>query len=226
MYLRFIAILGALSCATVACSIVDDGRVESVTPPAELTNTLPPPTIATTSTTEAVTTTIGLATSTTEVQAEAVTLFFISNGKLSSYVGSLSLQYAPTQLMALLQFGPIDDPISIGLRNAIPADVEIGATQDGFGVALVTLPEGFFDTIPAGDQRLAVGQMVMTLLANIPGVGQVAFNTQVSGPEGELIPAGQLLTRADFVTLMADGPTAATTATTVSASSTTTTLGA
>ena len=176
MYLRLAAILGVLTFATVACSIVDDGRVERVSPPAELTDTLPPTTIAAT-TTEAATTTSGLETTTTEVQADTVLLYYISSGKLSPLVGSLSSQYAPSQLMALLQAGPIDDPISIGLRNAIPADVEIDASQDGTGVAQVILPEGFFDTIPAGDQRLAVAQIVMTLLGNIPGVGQVAFFT-------------------------------------------------
>ena len=208
MYLRLAAILGVLTFATVACSIVDDGRVERVSPPAELTDTLPPTTIAAT-TTEAATTTSGLETTTTEVQADTVLLYYISSGKLSPLVGSLSSQYAPSQLMALLQAGPIDDPISIGLRNAIPADVEIDASQDGTGVAQVILPEGFFDTIPAGDQRLAVAQIVMTLLGNIPGVGQVAFNLQVSGPTGELIPAGEVLSRADYQTLLASSTTPA-----------------
>jgi len=209
MLWRLSVILGVLTLATVACSIVDEGRVERVSPPAELTDTLAPTTIATTTTTEAVTTTIGMETTTTEVQADRVLLYYISSGKLSPAVGSLSTQYAPSQLMALLQAGPIDDPITIGLRSAIPADVEIDASQDGTGVAQVILPEGFFDTIPVGDQRLAVAQIVMTLLGNIPGVGQVAFNLQVSGPAGELIPAGQVLTRADYQTLLASSATPA-----------------
>jgi hypothetical protein len=221
MYGRLAAILSVLTFATVACSIVDDGRVERVSPPVELTDTLPPTTIATT-TTEAVTTTSGLETTTTDVQADLVLLYYISSGKLSPLVGSLSSQYAPSQLMALLQAGPIDDPISIGLRNAIPADVEIDASQDGTGVAQVILPEGFFDTIPVGDQRLAVAQIVMTLLGNIPGVGQVAFNLQVSGPAGELIPAGQVLTRADYQTLLASSTTPAGSTTTQPLNSTTT----
>ena len=194
MYLRLAAILGVLTCATVACSIVDGGRVERVSPPAELTATLPP--------------------TTTGVPADTVVLYYISSGKLSPIVGSLSSQYAPSQLMALLQFGPSDDPINIGLRNAIPPDVEIEATQDGTGVAQVVLPEGFFDTIPVGDQRLAVAQIVMTLLGNIRGVGQVAFNLQVSGPAGELIPAGQTLSRADYQTLLASSTTPANSTTT------------
>jgi len=223
MYVRFAAILGVLTFATVACSIVDDGRVERVSPPVELTNTLPPSTIATTTTTEAVTTTtIGLATTTTDVQAQTVDVFFIASGKLSPVPRSLPVQYVLSQLIAQLQAGPPAGEIGLGLRSAIPSNLEeITASPDGTGVAQVVLPEGFFDTIPAGDQRLAVAQIVMTLLENTPGVGQVAFNLQVSGPEGELIPAGQLLTRADFMTFMADGPTAATTAAT---SSTTTTL--
>lgn len=218
MFWRLAAILGVLVCGTVACSVVDDGQVERVTPPAELTATLPPTTIATTTTTEAVTTTIGLATSTTDVQSQTVDVFFIASGKLSPVPRSLPAQYVLFQLIAQLQAGPPEGDLGLGLRSAIPDDLEaITATSDGAGVAQVVLPEGFFDTIPAGDQRLAVGQIVMTILENTPGVGQVAFNLQVSGPEGELIPAGQLLTRADFLTLMADGPSAA------AATSTTTT---
>ncbi|HQZ33167.1 MAG TPA: GerMN domain-containing protein [Ilumatobacteraceae bacterium] len=228
MYLRLAAILGVLIFATVACSIVDDGRVERVNPPAELTDTLPPTTIATT-TTEAATTTSGLQTTTTTVPADAVLLYYISSGKLSPIVGELSLQYAPAQLMALLQAGPIDIPINIGLRNAVPKNIEIDASQDGTGVAQVILPEGFFDNIPVGDQRLAVAQIVMTLLGNIRGVGQVAFNLQVSGPAGELIPAGQTLSRADYQTLLASSTTPANSTTTVPSTSpvpleTTTTL--
>ena len=149
-------------------------------------------------------------------------LYYISSGKLSPLVGSLSSQYAPSQLIALLQAGPIDDPISIGLRSAIPTDVAIDASQDGTGVAQVVLPEGFFDTIPVGDQRLAVAQIVMTLLGNIPGVGQVAFNLQVSGPAGELIPAGQLLSRADYQTLLASSTTPTETTSSLPAGTTTT----
>jgi hypothetical protein len=206
MYWRLAAILGVLTFATVACSIVDDGRVERVSPPAELTGTLPPTTIATTTTTEAVTTTIGLATTTTDVQG-LVDVFFIASGKLSPVPRPISAQYVLSQLIAKLLAGPPEGEVGLGLRSAIPPDLEeITASTDGSGVAQVVLPDGFFDTIPAGDQRLAVAQIVMTLLENTPGIGQVAFNLQVSGPEGELIPAGQLLTRADFVSLMADSP--------------------
>lgn len=221
MYWRLAAILGVLTFATVACSIVDDGRVERVSPPGELTDTLPPTTIATTTTTEAVTTTIGLATTTTDVQSQTVDVFFIASGKLSPVLASVAAQYAMSQLIAQLEKGSPEGEVGVGLRSAIPPDLEeITATPDGAGVAQVILPEGFFDTIPAGDQRLAVGQIVMTLLENTPGVGQVAFNLQVSGPEGELIPAGQLLTRADFLNLMADGPSAATAATSTSTTQT------
>lgn len=225
MYWRLAAILGMLTFATVACSIVDDGRVERVSPPAELTDTLPPTTIATTTTSVAVTTTIGLATTTTDVQAQTVDVFFIASGKLSPMPRSLAAQYGMSQLIAQLLDGPPEGEVGLGLRSAIPPDLEdITAASDGAGVAQVVLPEGFFDTIPAADQRLAVGQIVMTLLENTPGIGQVAFNLQVSGPEGELIPAGQLLTRADFMTLMADGPITASAATTTSSTSTPTTL--
>lgn len=205
---------GLLLVLPAACSVIDDGKVQSVNPPDELTDTLPSTTIELTTTTEAQTTTTGLETTTTEVQAEPVKLYYISSGLLSPLIGSLSSQYSLSQLIAQLQAGPLDSPVTRGLRNAIPETVEVTATSDGTGVATVVLPEGFFDTIPAGDQRLAIAQIVMTLLDNTPGVGQVVFNSQVSGPSGELIPPGQKLTRADYLSLLASSTSVTPTTTT------------
>jgi len=216
MRTRVVALCGLLALVTVACSVVDDGNVQGVNPPAELTDTLPTTTVQITTTSEAVTTT-GLETPTTEVQAQTVNVYYIASGKLSPVARPLPAQYALFQLIAQLQAGPPEGEIGRGLRTAIPTDIEIDALQDGTGVAQVVLPEDFFDTIPAGDQRLAIAQIVMTLLGNTPGIGQVAFNLQVSGPQGELIPAGQLLTRADYEPLLASTttPSATTTSTTV-----------
>ena len=212
MRVRLCLLTAALALVPVVCSVVDGGKVQRVDAPRELTDTLPTTTTtAVTTTTLAVSTTTGLETTTTEVRVEGVRLYFIASGKLSPVIGSLPSGYALSQLIALLQKGPPEGEVGVGLRSAIPSTVEITALPDGTGVAQVLLPEGFFDTIPAGDQRLAVAQIVMTLLDNTPGVGQVAFNLQVSGPAGEFIPAGQLLTRADYQTLLASTVTPATT---------------
>ena len=198
MRVRLCLLTAALALVPVACSVVDGGKVQRVDAPRELTDTLP------TTTTTAVTTTT-LAVSTTTGASKRMPSW------VTTVIGSLPSEYALSQLIALLQKGPPEGEVGVGLRSAIPSTVEITALPDGTGVAQVLLPEGFFDTIPAGDQRLAVAQIVMTLLDNTPGVGQVAFNLQVSGPAGEFIPAGQLLTRADYQTLLASTVTPATT---------------
>lgn len=209
MRLRVVTISG-LAFVLAACSVIDDGKVQRVEPPNELTDTLPPTTTTIpTTTSQPATSTTGLETTTTELQAQTVQLFYVAGAKLSPAPGQLPAQYALFQLLAQLQDGPPEGQLGSGLRNAIPPDVIMDASPDGTGVAQVALPEGFFDTIPAADQRLAIAQIVMTLLENTPGIGQVAFNVQVSGPGGELIPAGQLLTRADYAALLASSTTPA-----------------
>jgi hypothetical protein len=209
----------ALLATTVACGVVDDGKVQRINPGA-LDDTLPSTTESTTTTTEAVTTTTGLETTTTDVQTEPVKLYYIVSGLLNSVPNQLPSQFALTQLVALLQHGPPEGDLGRGLRNALPdaETAEITVTADGAGVAQVVLPDGFFDSIVVGDQRLAVGQVVMTLLDS-RGIGQVVFNQQVSGPAGEVIPAGQLITRLDYQSLLAS---ATTTLTTVASASTST----
>lgn len=211
MFRRVAILCGVLVAVTAGCSVIDDGKVQRVDPPNELTDTLPSTTTTIpTTTSQPATSTTGLETTTTELQAQTVQLFYVAGGKLSPIPGQLPAQYALFQLLAQLQLGQqLEGPLGSGLRNAIPPDVIIDASPDGTGVAQVVLPEGFFDTIPATDQRLAIAQIVMTLLENTPGIGQVAFNQQVSGPGGELIPAGQLLTRADYTALLASSTTPA-----------------
>ncbi len=216
---RVCALAALLAVITVACSVVDDGKVQRVNPGA-LDDTLPTTTVANTTTTAAVTTTTGLETTTTGVQAVAVQLYYIAGSQLNSVPDQLPPQFALQQLIKLLQVGLREGDIGRTLRSALPTDVEIKVTADGAGVAQVMLPDGFFDTIAVGDQRLVVGQLVMTLLDNSRGIGQLMFNQQVSGPTGEVIPAGQLITRLDYQSLLASATTTFTTTTTT----TTTTL--
>lgn len=211
MRVRVLLMAGTLTALTVACSVVDDGRVTGVDPPFGLDDTLPPSTTVEITTTEAVTTTTGLESTTTDVQAETVRLYYIASGRLNFVPSRLPPEFALSQLIDALKDGKPEGDLGRGLRSAIPLDAEITVTTDGLGVAQVVLPEGFFDTIPAGDQRLVIAQLVLTLLDNSRGIGQVTFNQQVSGPDGELIAAGELLTRLDYQGLLASATPSATT---------------
>jgi hypothetical protein len=216
---RLIAIAAVLAAATLgmaACSVVGDGKVDKVDPPFGLDQTLPSTTTIETTTTELAPTTTGLATSTTGVPTEPVRLYFITSGQLNFVPTPLPAGPSLGQIVAALQAGPPNNELGVGLRNAVPDNVEIRATDNNAGVAIVVLPEGFFDgIIPVADQRLATAQLVLTL-TDSRGIGQVQFNQAVLKPSGALTPAGQSLSRNDFITLVEGATPPSTSSTTTS----------
>jgi hypothetical protein len=221
MRARLIAIAAVLTAASLgiaACSVVGDGKVDKVDPPFGLDQTLPSSTTLAPTTTELATTTTGIDTSTTGVPTETVRLYFITSGQLNFVPTPLPAGPSLGQIMAALQAGPPNNELGVGLRNAVPDDVEIGVTDNNAGVAIVVLPEGFFDGMVVADQRLATAQIVLTL-TDSRGIGQVQFNQAVQKPSGALTPAGQSLSRNDFIALV-EGATPPST----SSSTTSTTL--
>lgn len=198
---RTAALTTACLLALAACSVVDDTAVDPVDPPFGLSDT------ALTTTTAAVTTTIDVSTSvgpdTTEpaVQSEQVRLYFIASGQLTYVVTQLPTPVTLAQLVSALQAGPPTGDLGTGLRSAVPALLEIRVATDGSGIAEVELPEGFFDAMTVGDQRLVVAQVVLTL-TDSRGIGQVTFDQAVPKPSGELTPAGEPLAYRDFQALL------------------------
>ena len=204
--------------AATACSVVGNGKVDKVEPQFGLDETLPPTTTVAPTTTQLETTTTGFESSTTAVPTEPVRLYYIASGQLVFVATPLPAGAALSQISAALQAGPdtLGD-LGAGLRSAVPDQPEIRATDNNAGVAVVELPEGFFDSIPVADQRLAVAQIVLTL-TDSRGIGQVQFDVAVPRPSGALAPAGQPLSRNDFLSLV-EGATVS--STTVAASTTT-----
>ena len=200
-------LLGAMAVVVIGCSVVDDGKVSRINPPLGLDDTLPPITDAVTTTSELATTTTGPATTTTLVQTEQVRLYFIASGQLTYVVTPLPAPVALNQVIAALQMGPPRGELGTGLRSAVPPlPAEIRVTSDGSGVLTVTLPPGFFDTVAVGsDQRLVIGQLVLTL-TDTRGIGQVVFNQAVPLPSGEVISAGQPLAYRDYQSLAGSNP--------------------
>ena len=197
----------AIAAGMAACSVVGDGKVDSLDPPFGLGDTAASTTTAAPTTTAlATTTTIGLETTTTLVQTEPVRLYFITSGQLLYVEGALPAPAALQQIVAALQLGtdPLGD-LGAGLRSAVPSAAEIRVTDTGGGVADVELPTGFFDGMPALDQRLAIGQIVLTLTGS-RGVGQVNFNVAVPDATGEVLQPGTPLSRLDFAPLLLDAP--------------------
>lgn len=180
-----------------ACSVQDSGKAERITPPGGLDDTLP--STSTTSTT-AVTDTTEAPTETTVVATEQVRLYFITGGQLVYVNVPLPSPVALPVIVSALQYGPPTEAMGAGLRTAIPATVVPIVTTDGSGIAVVDLPDNFFDVVPVADHRLAIAQLVLTLTSS-RGIGQVLFDQPVLKPNGELTPAGYALAYRDYESL-------------------------
>ena len=188
----------ALVGVAVACSVVDDGKVEQIEPQFGL-DTLPSSTVGETTTTQQVTTTIALETTTPATpNTEPVTLYFEANGELTPVEQPLTTPVTLGKIILALQSGPPSGDAGSGLRTVLP-DIPglVRATTDGSGVATVTLPEDFFDLIPQPDQRLVIAQLVLTLTSS-RGIGQVVFTVAVPSASGQVRPAGQHLSFSDY----------------------------
>ena len=184
----------------VACSVVDDGKVERIDPHG-LDDTVPSTTTPETTTTQFETTTSGLETSTTQVATEQVTLYFVSSGQLTPKTRALASPVTLGQIIAALQSGPPNGAEGDGLQTIVPDIPDLIRVTTANGVAIVTLPIDFFELVPVAiDQRLVIAQLVLTLTSS-RGVGQVVFNLRVPLPLGQERPAGQQLTFSDYVSL-------------------------
>lgn len=207
MRARVMAQLGCIGLLVAACGVVGDGKVDNLNPPFGLNDTALATTTSVEPTTTAPTTTAAnLETTTTLVQTEAVRLYFITGSQLLYVETALATPAALQQIVATLQLGtePLGD-LGAGLRSAVPSTADIRVLDTGTGIAAVELPAGFFDGVPALDQRLMIGQLVLTL-TDSRGIGQVQFNVAVPKASGEVVRAGAALARNDFVSLLVNAP--------------------
>ena len=209
-----------IAVGTVACGVGDGGKFERVPSPIPLglDDTLPSTTIEQTTTSDAATTSIDLAPTSTTISAESVLMYFMSSGQLTAVPVPLTPGPTLFQVIARLQGGPPDGDEFVGLRSAIPSTVQINVTDNRTGVATVDLPPRFFDRIVPSEQRLAIGQIVLTVL-NRPTFGQVRFTSggepiEVLKGNGELAVPGELLSVRDYESLLDAAPETTTTTTT------------
>lgn len=231
----------AFAMVAVGCGISGSGRAQRIDPvPLGLGDTIAASTTSTTvvpdtTAAQATSTSDNLATTTTTIPTELVSLYFISASGLTPLKRPLAANPSGDQVLALLAKGPpADDQLGAGLRSVIPSarDHPLMFKSDGTGVATIDLPSNFLDSMQPGDQRFAFAQIVLTVISNIKGIGQVRFTldgvqTTVLNGNGAEVAPGTPVSLRDYLNLIGDSPpaqsTTTTTTTTTTASSTTTT---
>lgn len=205
-----------------SCGIGNEDSFE-VIPPQDIPFGLDQPTTTTTTTT---TTTVPVdetdeTTTTIGVQTEPVEVYFVAGlDRLQRQTLQLSSPVGPFQVIAVLAEEPAGEQ-SAGLRTV----VEPGLVRDVLterGVATIDLDREVLDALSPRDQRLAIAQLVLSMIGSVRGVGQVRFTVDETPaeigipPDYTLSEPGEPLAFADFETLLvssAIGPVAPTTST-------------
>lgn len=138
------------------------------------------------------------------VDREPVDVWFVRDAVLRPSRHRVDPPVTPQAALAELLSGPTEAEQNRALRSAIPdADAVIAVDVAG-GLAIVELAPTFAD-IPASDQVLAVGQIVLTL-TDQRGVGRVRFVVEedtiaVPLPSGDT--ADDSVSRDDYLALVA-----------------------
>ncbi|HEY4334004.1 MAG TPA: GerMN domain-containing protein, partial [Ilumatobacteraceae bacterium] len=227
MRIRIFVMLAVLGALAVACGVPRSGKFTAIDPnnvpvllteTTSTTTTLPPTTTTilqidtTTPATEVIT-----AAPTTIVETAPVVLYYVSGTQLHAITEFLAGPVTIGQTMTALQTGPPPD-VGSGLRNALPMGTDSRVTKS-FGVATVELDPHFLIGMDSSEERLAIGQIVLTLTQQ-SGVGSVRFmqngeDLSVVLSDGTtLSQEGQLLFSEDYQPLLDNTPETTTTTTT------------
>jgi hypothetical protein len=165
------------------------------------TTTAPPTTLAPETTLTVIETT------TTLVPTEPVDLYYVSGEQLQPVPIALTLDPTPEQVLQALvsKLGELG-PIATGLRSTIPAEAQFNVSVSE-GVAYVDMTSASLTTV-AADGRFEFGQIVLSLLNNVKGIGQVKFSVDgtaraIERGDGSQIDAGGAASRDDYADLVA-----------------------
>lgn len=140
-----------------------------------------------------------------EVLSEPVELYYISDDRLVATTQSIVSPATISQVLAALIAGPPTGDNGLGLRSALPRDLnaEIDISK---GVAQINTTAEFLTELSPIDQRLAIAQLVLTFTRR-PGVGQVIFtvdgqNVAVPRGRGDLAKPGTTVSFDDYSSLI------------------------
>lgn len=134
---------------------------------------------------------------------ESIRVWMVADGALTSVKRLVPSPPAAADAVDALAAGVTAEESDSGLRSAIPDASMLTEVEVTRGTATIGLSSSFLD-IPAGDQVLAVGQIVHTL-TDLRGVGRVQFEI---GGEAVAVPlpngdsAQEPVSRDDFEDLL------------------------
>jgi spore germination protein GerM len=201
-----VAITLAITSILAGCGIASSGELVEIDPgeipyglgETTTSTTSPPTTVVPTTKPDVTTTTME---PTTTIALEEVSLYFLTGSQLVPIQRVLVSPATPSQVFAALTEGPPAGEEGAGLRSAIPAGVEAEVTVSR-GIATVDLSSGFFDDVPAADQRRAVAQIVLTI-SLLPRASLVVITEDgepIAVPRGggDLAEPGEPLTFEDY----------------------------
>jgi spore germination protein GerM len=201
---RAVALLLVLSIA--GCGVPRESKV------LEISSSELPPELNEQPTTTTTTTTIAEDTSAKEVQQpstevllEPVELYYVSDDRLVATTQSLVSPATIAQVLAALIVGPPTGNNGLGLRSALPSDLN-AEIEISKGVAQINTTAEFLAELSPIDQRLAIAQLVLTFTRR-PGVGQVIFtvdgqNVSVPRGRGDLAKPGSTVSFDDYASLI------------------------
>ena len=104
---------------------------------------------------------------------ERVTIYLARNDKLVAVPRSIGRPVTLDSLLDSLRAGPTSGEVSAGVRSALPASRSVRSVALARGTATLDLDRRF-TTLSAGDQVLALAQIVFTV-TDRPGMGLVRF---------------------------------------------------
>jgi hypothetical protein len=200
----------ALLLGVVACGVPTGEDTFSEVPSRDVPLGLNATSTSTTTTTTTTTTTIpdvpattAATTSTNPIRLEPVEIYFLSRGRLQPVLADLSTPFTADQVTDVLEAGPQEG-------NALDTLIEPGlivGTTESEGVLTVDLDEETFREIASFDQSEAIGQILMTMVNSLRGVGQVRFTfdrvpTAVKKGNTLLSREGEALSYDDYAVLL------------------------
>ena len=141
----------------------------------------------------------------TEVLSEPVELYYISANRLVVTTLTIASPATTSQVLAALISGPPSGDNGVGLRSALPVDLN-AEIQISKGIAQIDTSSQFLSDLSPIDQRLAIAQIVLTFTRR-PGVGQVIFTVDgetvaVPRGRGDLAKPGSAVSFDDYSSLI------------------------